>query len=418
MPVEVDADARIARAAGGATWLDFDAATQADGLVTPGGVVGSTGVCGLTLGGGIGHLTAQYGLTCDNLVGAEWSRRTAPSFGERGRERGAALGASRRRRQLRCWRRAGLPPPSARARGRRRAHVPAVKVSATRFAVFRDVAHGVSARPELPAARSSVGRRGSPILLVVSRATRGRCDPRRARPAAFGAGLVEDGVRAHSFLDQQRMIDSPYGENRHYWKGHFVHELPDELLDELLERLVALGRSAGASADRVAARRAARLRCDAGAVALPPRGVQRQRDGRWQDARPTDVSTSQWARDDRGGDRAVVARWRLRELHAGRRAARARARRHSATRRSSGSRRSSGATTRQRPAPQPEHSAALIGQERHGQARVAAEEYRARQRRRAEAPPNLVDRGVELPAALTVEGKRELDGAVVVEVGD
>ena len=69
--VEVDAAAGIARADGGSTWLDFDAATQAFGLVTPGGVVGSTGVCGLTLGGGIGHLTAQHGLTCDNLVGAE-----------------------------------------------------------------------------------------------------------------------------------------------------------------------------------------------------------------------------------------------------------------------------------------------------------------------------------------------------------
>ena len=56
---------------GGATWLDFDSATQAFGLVTPGGVVGSTGVTGLTLGGGIGHLTAQHGLTCDNIVGAE-----------------------------------------------------------------------------------------------------------------------------------------------------------------------------------------------------------------------------------------------------------------------------------------------------------------------------------------------------------
>src|SRR6266511_5581203 len=69
--VTVEAHPRIARAEGGATWLDFDTATQASGLVTPGGVVGSTGVAGLTFGGGIGHLTAQHGLTCDQLVGAD-----------------------------------------------------------------------------------------------------------------------------------------------------------------------------------------------------------------------------------------------------------------------------------------------------------------------------------------------------------
>src|SRR5687767_7752224 len=69
--VDVDRAARVARSEGGATWLDFDSATQAFGLVTPGGVVGSTGVAGLTFGGGIGHLTAQHGLTCDSLVGAE-----------------------------------------------------------------------------------------------------------------------------------------------------------------------------------------------------------------------------------------------------------------------------------------------------------------------------------------------------------
>src|SRR4051812_4842453 len=69
--VEVDTEARIARSGGGATWLDFDAATQQHGLATPGGVVGSTGVTGLTLGGGIGHLTAQFGLTCDGLAAAE-----------------------------------------------------------------------------------------------------------------------------------------------------------------------------------------------------------------------------------------------------------------------------------------------------------------------------------------------------------
>ena len=69
--VHVDRDAQIARAEGGSTWLDFDTATVAEGLLTPGGVVGSTGVAGLALGGGIGHLTSQHGLTCDNIVGAE-----------------------------------------------------------------------------------------------------------------------------------------------------------------------------------------------------------------------------------------------------------------------------------------------------------------------------------------------------------
>src|SRR4051794_27399666 len=69
--VDVDPEAGVVVSGGGATWLDFDAATQQHGLVTPVGVVGSTGVTGLTLGGGIGHLTAQHGLTCDNLVAAD-----------------------------------------------------------------------------------------------------------------------------------------------------------------------------------------------------------------------------------------------------------------------------------------------------------------------------------------------------------
>lgn len=69
--VEVDASARLARAGGGTNWKRFDPAGERHGLVTPGDVVGSTGVAGLTLGGGIGHLVGRFGLTCDNLVGAE-----------------------------------------------------------------------------------------------------------------------------------------------------------------------------------------------------------------------------------------------------------------------------------------------------------------------------------------------------------
>ena len=69
--VEVDATARRAVAGGGAKWAGFDAATQAHGLATTGGLVSSTGLGGFTLGGGIGHLVRAYGLACDNLLAAE-----------------------------------------------------------------------------------------------------------------------------------------------------------------------------------------------------------------------------------------------------------------------------------------------------------------------------------------------------------
>jgi FAD/FMN-containing dehydrogenase len=69
--VDVDTRARTARVGGGATWGMFNDATTAHGLATTGGVVSSTGVGGLTLGGGIGYLTRKHGLSCDNLLAAE-----------------------------------------------------------------------------------------------------------------------------------------------------------------------------------------------------------------------------------------------------------------------------------------------------------------------------------------------------------
>ena len=242
--VEVDGDARTARADGGATWLDFDAATQRFGLVTPGGVVGSTGVAGLTFGGGIGHLTAQYGLTCDNLIGAElvtpdgtMIRTSADDnpellWGLRGG--GGNFGvATRLELQLHPLRgvQGGLLTYAGTG----------IRDALRRF---RDLA--ADAPRDLSCqAVISLEESLAPTVTVAPCYTGPDADPWELRALRTASGLADDTVRAQSFLAQQRVFNPGYGVDRNYWKGHFVRELPDELIDELLERIVALGRPPG-----------------------------------------------------------------------------------------------------------------------------------------------------------------------------
>ena len=242
--VEVDAEKRIARSEGGATWLDFDTATQAFGLVTPGGVVVSTGVVGLSLGGGIGHLTAQYGLTCDNIIGAEI---VTPD--------GLVIHASADENPDLLWGlRGGGGNFGVATQVEFRLH-PLQNVLGGRLVYggdgvrdalrcYRDLVTGsprdLSCQVALGVDESLV-----PVLEIFPCYTGLDEDPEEVRALRSIPGLIEDGLRRHSFLDQQRIIDTAYGEKRHYWKGHFVREIPDELLDEILNRIAVLGRPPG-----------------------------------------------------------------------------------------------------------------------------------------------------------------------------
>jgi FAD/FMN-containing dehydrogenase len=242
--VRVDPEKQVAVSQGGATWLDFDAATQAHGLVTPGGVVGSTGVTGLTLGGGIGHLTAQYGLTCDNLLVAEL---VTPA--------GEVVRASEDQNPELLWGlRGGGGNFGVVARAEFRLH-PLRRVVGGRleyegeaiaqaFRLFRDLATDGSRELSIQA-QLTTDASLAPQLVVVPCFTGSSGDPETLRPLRAVPGLVDDSVRRQGFLEQQRIFDPGYGVDRNYWKGHFVAELPDELIDDLLGRITALGRPPG-----------------------------------------------------------------------------------------------------------------------------------------------------------------------------
>ena len=373
--VHVDRDVRIARAEGGSTWFDFDTATVAEGFGTPGGVVGSTGVCGLALGGGIGHLTSQHGsdVRQHRRRRARHARRELRTR-ERGREPGAAVGVKGRGRQLRRRDapRVSIAPAaigesaSSSTAGRSGTCFPRdIVADAPRDASCQAVlVLDESLEPTVVVFPCVTGSENNHPLLVTL----------RARP-----GLVEDGVRRHSFIAQQSLFGTGYGVDRHYWKGHFVRELPDELIDELVRRISALGRPPGGILFESLYGAPKGADAPSGAIGYRQAAFNISATATWRDPALDDQHVA-WSRERAGAHRSSRGRERrrLRQLHAGRRADRAGTR--DVRRRGLRPPPSAQAALRpeQRPAPQPEHpSRPVVDREcrEHDVGRLVASEF-------------------------------------------
>ena len=242
--VEVDPVRRVARVGGGATWAHVDRATQEHGLATTGGRVSTTGVAGLTLGGGSGWLERKHGLACDNLLAAE----LVTAGGERVR-------ASATENPELLW--------ALRGGGGNFGVVTALEL--TLHPIGPEVLAGLVVYPEARAAellrayRDLMRDAPDELSLAYVHLTipedpdfapewHGRAavavagmwagDPAGGEPVLAGIRALGDPVAdlfgAMPYADFQCALDDPPG-YRNYWTAEQADDLPDELIDAIAE---------------------------------------------------------------------------------------------------------------------------------------------------------------------------------------
>jgi FAD/FMN-containing dehydrogenase len=243
--IEVDAERRVARVGGGTTWSQVDAATQAHGLATTGGRVSTTGVAGLTLGGGSGWLERKHGLTVDNVLAVELvtaDGRIARASDDENPDLFWALRGGGGNFGVVTAIEFRLHPVGPEVFGGLVLH-PAEN-GRELLRLWRDVMR--DAPDELSLAFAYLGAPDEPDIP----------EELRGRPAAIVAGMyagpAEEGAEALAAIREfgppaadffapmpysefQCSIDDPPG-MRNYWTAEYLDDLPDEALDRIATR--------------------------------------------------------------------------------------------------------------------------------------------------------------------------------------
>ena len=241
--VRVDADARRARVGGGACWNDVDAPTQAEGLAVPGGTYGDTGVAGLALTGGIGHLVGAYGLTLDSLLSAqlatasgevvEVTAETEPELFWALRGGGGNFGVVTEFEFA-------LHEVSVMTGG---IVIHSLQDAPAALRAFRDMrAQMPDALTMMPQLSSTADYVDSPGGLLTSVAFLGSPTEADAALAPFRAAAAPlfDNVGVAYYSQLQGLFPyMPFG-LRNYWTGRFVEDIPDDLIDCLVEHFAAV----------------------------------------------------------------------------------------------------------------------------------------------------------------------------------
>jgi FAD/FMN-containing dehydrogenase len=237
--VSVDADARVARAEAGATGGDLDRATQEHGLATTLGVVSTTGIAGLTLGGGIGWLMRKHGLACDNLLSVDlvtadgrlvtasaednadlfWALKggggnfgIVTSFEYRLHPVGPTVYGG------------GVMFPRERRRAVLEAYRELTRDAPEELTTYTAMTDGPEGTPVAAVAACYAGDPGEGARLL---------DPLKA---AVGEPLL-DGLGPLTYIEQQSRMDAGYPRGEyHYWRSCFLDDLTDEVIDVLVEQ--------------------------------------------------------------------------------------------------------------------------------------------------------------------------------------